>query len=1185
MEYRYQFISLLCVALSVSLGAETQISADVADSGNSANEPHDGLRAVSFVKDIRPILSANCFECHGPDENTREADLRLDDPEAAYADLGGYAALVPGDPNTSELVRRIESDEEYEQMPPVDSGKQLSSAEIATLKKWITQGGEYEPHWAFVSPRKAAAPDAEDTDWPRNAIDNFVLAQLKGTGLSPSPEAGRYQLVRRVYLDLIGLPPTIEEADSFVNDNSPDAYERLVDRLLASPHYGERWARRWLDLARYSDTKGYEKDQPRTMWLYREWVINALNQDMPFDQFTIEQLAGDMLPHATAQQRIATGFHRNTMTNEEGGIDPQEFRFHSIVDRVATTGTTWLGLTVGCAQCHTHKFDPITHTEYYSLFAFLNNADEPKIEVAQESIEQERAEIQIKIDRIVETLQEHYPVEVGSSGGLPVEGEEISKLRRQTMEADFAKWKAEQRERVVRWTPIVPAKVESNLPVTEVLDDASVLCSGDITKNDVFTLHFPVPNQTITAIRLEALPHHSLPGGGPGRQSVSEGPGSEGSFFLSEAEAWLADPAADGEESLTPIKWGSASASFAAAEKEASLSIDGKHDTGWAIFGREAERHTIVWRFAEPVTVPQGARLRIRLSHENYYSAALGRFRISVTAAEKAITATGFSDAVNAALSTDDESLTDGQNELLLDEFLLSAPALKPRHDKIAELKQSLPEFPTALVMQQRDPKHARQTFRHHRGEFMQPKEEVKPGVLQVLHELSTESRPTRLTLAEWLVDRDNPLVARVVMNRHWEAFFGRGLVRTTEDFGYQGEYPTHPELLDWLAVEFMESGWSLKHMHKLIVMSSTYRQSSAITPRQLELDPENKLLCRAPSLRLEAEVLRDFVLASSGLLSEKIGGPSVFPPQPPGITEAAYGALNWIVSEGEDRYRRGLYTFNKRTAPYAAFGLFDAPSGEVCVPRRIRSNTPLQSLAMLNDEVVMEAARFMAGECMEKYGDDNRAIAIEQFRRCATRPPEPEELESVLGYFENQLERFRNDLEAANRVLNTGPVVVWNTSEDLAEWEARNHAEVRIDDAELVVTSTGEDPFIGANVESPPGQHSLKLRAHFEKPGTGEVYWTTLEYQKESPKRRAVFEIVPNQWHEYVVRFDADSDLKSLRLDIGQSPGVTKIEHLRLAYGDDLYVIRPEVDRAEFAAWLLTARVLLNLDETITKP
>lgn len=1151
----------------------------VADTSSTTN------RAVDFQRDIRPLLSANCFQCHGPDEGTREAELRLDQPGNAYEDRGGYAAIVPGNPLESELFQRISTQDPDAKMPPESSNKTLTEDQILLIEQWIESGAKYTQHWSFVSPQRSPLPRVRDLSWVNNEIDGFVLDKLEQEGLSPSPEADRNQLIRRVYLDLIGIPPTVQEVDAFVADEEPDAYEKVVDRLLASPHYGEKWARRWLDLARYSDTNGYEKDQPRSMWPYRDWVIQALNNDMPFDQFTIEQIAGDLLPNATLDQRIATGFHRNTMINEEGGIDPQEFRFLAIVDRVATTGATWLGLTLGCAQCHTHKFDPITHAEYYQLFALLNNANEVTISLPDPSIDVKRDSIERAIEEIIASYPSNYPVEENSVSDANGNSASLQEIRDKTLEKDFSIWKDEQRRQVANWVPLRPLEVVSNLASTEVLRDGSVLCSGDFTKNDTFDLTFAPPDVPITAIRLEALPDPSLPNGGPGRQQIAGDDGSGGgNFFLSEIQAWRLDNYDSTVEKITPLLWKSASASYVPEGLEANHAIDGRHDTGWTIHGRSNERHTAVFRLADSVTLSEKQFLKLRLEHENFYPAGLGRFRISVTADKGPFVATGFTDEVIALLQMPEDTLSDSDQEVLRKVFLNTTPLLKSEHERIRQLRNSKPRYPTTLVMQERSEQHQRKTFRHHRGEYLQAKESITPGVPEILHNLPEGSKKDRLAFARWLVDRQNPLVARVMVNRQWEAIFGQGIVRTTEDFGYQGSFPTHPELLDWLAVEFMESGWSLKKLHRLLVTSATYRQSSNASPEAVERDPENNLLTRGPRTRLDAELVRDSILSISGLLSRKIGGASVFPPQPAGITEAAYGPLQWVTSVGEDRYRRGLYTFNKRTAPYAAFGLFDAPSGEVCLTRRDRSNTPLQSLAMLNDVVTMEAARHMATEAMNGH-DSPGDIAFNLFRRCVQRPPSEDELSRVLSFYERQQRRFTCGEVDLHRVLNTGPVHTWQFSVGNNDWLARNQCTVNVENKHLVVTSSGEDPFFGASLESPAGSHTLSIVASFATSGKVEVYWTTKESPEESTMQSQSLEIIPNQWHEYVFPLETNGQLTTLRIDPGQSPGTTLIKRIHLAYGDGLYVLTPDLDENQLAAWLVTARALLNLNETIWKP
>lgn len=1128
-----------------------------------------------FNRDVRPILSQHCFKCHGPDEKTREADLRFDDYAAATAETAsGVLPIVPGRPDESELIRRIEAADDDERMPPASANKPLSPAQIETLRAWVAAGAEYAPHWAFVSPRQAPLPRVERADWPKNAIDYFILARLESEGLGPSPEADRYTLVRRLHLDLIGLPPSPEEVQAFVEDASPDAYERLVERLLASPHYGERWARRWLDLARYADTNGYEKDRVRSIWPYRNWVINALNADMPYDQFTIEQLAGDMLPDARLSQRIATGFHRNTMLNEEGGIDPLEFRFHAMVDRVATTGTVWMGLTLGCAQCHTHKYDPLTQTDYYRTMALLNNADEPEIDVPDLAIAARRAEIQQQIAALEADLPHRFPVEgkyrwhdprlvridtssgaaaapqadgsilisgesptedvytlqldcdlsrvaaiqvealtdpsLGNSGpgrtphgnfvlteltasvsaagaegkgdtadaaaqplkfahaeadfvqegfpaahaidgqaktgwaihgsdnwnvprtavfaldqpveltgisqwtirleqqyggqhtlgrfrvrlGEPLDDSRPLELQRsEHLERRLAQWLEDQTQRTGRWRLLQPAAAASGVPTLTILPDGSVLASGDQSKRDEYRVTYTGELRGLTAIRLEALPDDSLPKRGPGRIAY-EGP--IGDFYLSEIGARI------GQE---PRTFTAASHSYASGGNTAAAAVDGDPQTGWSINGAQGGEHHAVFRFAEPLG--EAESLEITLLFERYYAAGLGRFRLWGTNDAEPAPARELPTGIDEFLLVPEAERTPEAREQLLRQFTLHAPELAAERETIKKLRGSLPAFPTTLVMKERPPENPRPTFIHRRGEYLQPTERVSPEAPEIFPPLPEDSPRDRLAFARWLVSEANPLVGRVAVNRHWEVLFGRGLVRTSEDFGYQGEPPTHPELLDWLAVEYRQRGWSTKALHRLIVTSAAYRQSSQATPELLARDPQNKLLARGARVRLDAELIRDCVLASSGLLSTKLGGPSVFPPQPPGITsEGTYGPLQWTVSEGEDRYRRGLYTFAKRTAPYAMFTTFDAPSGEACLARRELSNTPLQALALLNDEVFVEAAQTLGRQIAERAGSlDDRTVEL--FMRCTSRPPTESEFRAVGQFLQQQLARL----------------------------------------------------------------------------------------------------------------------------------------------------------------------------------
>jgi Protein of unknown function (DUF1549)/Protein of unknown function (DUF1553)/Planctomycete cytochrome C len=955
--------------------------------------------AIDFNRQVRPLLAKHCFKCHGPDDKARRAKLRLDGREDALrGGKSGRRGIVPGHPEQSELIERVFAEDEEKVMPPPHTKNPLAKEDKQILKRWIRDGAEYRLHWAFVPPKQQVLPKVKQTTWPRNPIDRFILARLEAEGLEPSPRADCHTLTRRLYLDLIGLPPTPEEAEAFAKDSSPDAYEKLVDRLLSSSHYGERWARRWLDLARYADTNGYEKDRPRSIWPYRDWVINALNADMPFDRFTIEQIAGDMLPDATAEQRIATGFHRNTMLNEEGGIDPLEYRFHAMTDRVATTGTTWLGLTVGCAQCHTHKFDPILHREYYQFMAFLNNADEPTFAVRRPDVTRERREIETKIAALVADLPNRFPAEPKTSADDARTKEE---RRRAHLERKLHKWLARETAQTARWTVLRPVSAKANLPHLTVLDDHSVLASGDQTKSDTYELSFHANLQGITAIRLEALPDERLPNGGPGR-IYYEGP--FGDFFLSEFRV-----IAGGRKA--PLA--KATHSYANGQDTAAAAIDGNPQTGWSIQGWQGRSHTAVFTLATPIG--DAKDLRISMLFERYYSVGLGRFRISVTTNARPAAARALPADIEDLLLVPAAERTPEQKQRLLNHFLTVAPELAKERAELDRLRQERPAYPTTLVLAERPPENPRPTFLHNRGEFLQPKEHVEPNVFSALPLLPKGTLRNRLGLARWLVSPENPLVGRVTMNRQWAVLFGQGIVRTAQDFGYQSEPPSHPELLDWLAVELVNQGWSIKKMHKLFVMSATYQQASRVTPGLLAKDPDNRLLARGPRVRLDAEQIRDTVLRASGLLSEKIGGPSVFPAQPPGATtEGEYSELHWKVSDGPDRYRRGLYTFSKRTAPFAMFVTFDAPSGEVCVARREVSNTPLQALTLLNDPAFTEAAQAL-GRMMAAWKGSRVECVDYLFRRCLTRPPRGEEAELLVKFHKTQKRRFeRKELDAA---------------------------------------------------------------------------------------------------------------------------------------------------------------------------
>ncbi|MES2659623.1 MAG: PSD1 and planctomycete cytochrome C domain-containing protein [Verrucomicrobiota bacterium] len=1110
---------------------------------------------TDFERDVRPILSNRCFKCHGPDESTRKGKLRLDLAESAHGQgESGKIAIVPGKPAESEFIKRLHAADPDDRMPPASAKMELSDTEKSVLKQWISEGAEYQPHWAFVAPKKPAA----------KSIDELVGKKLAEQNLKPSPEADQYELIRRVTLDLIGLPPTPEEATAFANDKSPDAYEKVVDRLLASPHYGERWARRWLDLARYADTNGYEKDRERQIWPWRDWVIRSLNADMPFNEFTIKQLAGDMLPNATSEDVTATGFHRNTMLNEEGGADPLEYRYHAMTNRVATTGTTWLGLTVGCAQCHTHKYDPILHTEYFGLMAFFNNADDIDQDLPDPALAAKQADREKKAESLIATLPAKWPADKHGDGKwfvtdpssvtaasgesatikdrvvlFPTAGQDrdsyevlfsgsssgIDRLRLETLadrripsggpgrtstgnfvlseievftrsksttatwekvqisdatataeqsgfpvasaidgkpetgwavevaggargkdrsadfffanplpagnrdvkivlaqnfgdhhtigsfrislgkeenkasqqpasELAFKSWLEKSKSDSVPWTTLTPSTLDSNEPVLTADKEGAIFVSGDTTKDDRFTLTFQRPQTGITALRLEALTDKRLPGFGPGKVYYE---GTPGDFFL-----YHFSVKADGKDIRL--------ANTTSTAGDANQAIDSDNQTGWTINGHTGEDQTAVFQLAEPL--PATSVLTIEMRMGRYYASTLGKFRLSTSNATRVPAARVFPETTS--------------REALYRHFLLNAPQLAEQTKPIRELL-SVPVPQRTLVLQERAD-HPRVTRLHARGEFSQPAQEIQPHVPAFLPPISPGLPNNRLGFSEWLVSRGNPLTARVTVNRDWQAFFGTGIVKTVDDFGFQGELPVNPELLDWLAVTFMETGWSVKKLHRLIVTSATYKQDSRVTPELLAKDPQNRLLARGPRARVEAEMIRDISLSAAGLLSDKLFGPPVRPPQPASVTEGAFGGMNWPVSGGEDRYRRGLYTFAKRSAPFASFQTFDAPTGEACVARREVSNTPLQSLVLLNDEVYFEAAQAFGKKIAAQPGSLAQKTAY-AFQRCLTRPPTPEEIEKLTAFYAAQHKRLQSgELKKPDLKNSTTEEIAWMT-------------------------------------------------------------------------------------------------------------------------------------------------------------
>ncbi len=957
---------------------------------------------LEFNRDIRPILSNHCFACHGPDSVSREAGLRLDRRDAATQPAeSGEIAVVPGDASSSELIRRITARDD-DRMPP-EGGTSLTAAQIETLKKWIEQGAEFQSHWAFIPPQSPAVP-AVGSDWAKNNIDRFVYAKLQAEGRQPAPEASRETLIRRVAFDLTGLPPTLQEIDRYLADQSTGAYERMVDRYLKSPAYGEQMARHWLDLARYADSNGYQYDTEREQWVWRDWVIDAYNCNMPFDQFTIEQLAGDLLPNSTPQQRLATGFNRNHGITIEGGIIDEEYRTEYVMDRLVTTGEVWLGLTIGCARCHEHKFDPISQREFYELYAFFNQVPErgmrgfdPRERIPSPLAGAQHKQLKAELARLKAKLTE------------PLELDKLLARWTQQIAGDAADG----------WHVLRPERMRSTGGTTLTrLDDDSILTSGANPNRDIYEIAASTNRTGITAVRLEALTHRSLPGGGPGRHSNSN-------FVLSEFELEVvskADPS-----SVRTIKFTRAVADYSQAGYEIAKSIDGtvEGNNGWAVDGPTRKLPAVAFFVAaEPFGFEGGTELRFRLRHEaGFRTHGIGRPRLSITGdSVETLELPGIPSEIRALAAK--SSRTPDETKRLREYFLAHHNPSRHLRGRIAAIEQQIAAgVPATMIM--RDMPKPRQTFVLNRGQYNEPLEAVSPGVPEIFPPLPDGVPPNRLGLARWLTDPRHPLTARVAVNRYWERLFGVGLVKTSEDFGVQGELPSHPELLDYLAIEFVRSGWNVKRMQRMIVTSATYRQTSHVGSAAYASDPENRLLARGPRLRLTAEEVRDAVLAVSGLLVDRIGGKSVYPYQPPGLwmelnNRPGYSKA-YPQGKGADLYRRSLYTFWKRTVPSPMLKTFDAPEREFCTIRRSRTNTPLQALLTMNGPQFVEAARHLAQRMMLEGGESLEARIAYGFRLVTARQPSSAELALLRGQFETDLRRYADDEAAARRLLDVG--------------------------------------------------------------------------------------------------------------------------------------------------------------------
>lgn len=969
--------------------------------------------AVEYDRDIRPILSDRCFKCHGPDAKERQAGLRFDDLQTALRPVeSGNTAIVPGKPEESELVRRVFSASDDDRMPPPGSGHELKQSERELLRAWIVQGAPYRRHWSFVPPVRPALPadgasraaQIRDPAWARNAIDYFIAARLQAQQLRPAGEASKETLIRRLTLDLTGLPPTLEEIDAFLADTAPAAYERLVERLLESPHYGERMALEWLDAARYADTHGYHIDSHREMWKWREWVIEAFNRNMRFDQFTVEQLAGDLLPNASLSQRVASGFNRNHMINFEGGAIPAEYLTAYIVDRVNTTATVWLGLTVACTQCHDHKFDPLSQQDFYQLYAFFNNVPEQGLDGRKGN-----AAPLVKVPSAAQ--QQQLDTLTAQMAAL----ETRLKQPHDQIDAEQARWEAMAvREQSVEWLPIELANFAALGGATLArFDDGSLLAFGQNPGRETYRLLLPASHAQITAWRLEALPDGSLGAKGPGRAH-------NGNFVLTDVRVLVGGK-------LQRLK--QATADFSQKDYPVTAAIDGKRDTGWAIYPQVGKPHAAIFELEKPLA-PDPSGVVIEIDFQSIFEQhQIGRFRLSATDSAEPHGADALPDNIRANLATAPADQTEKQKSELRAYYRANvSPVAKRWSDELAALKKSQQELdqqiPTSMVMQELD--KPRETFLLVRGQYDKQGEKVVAGVPAALGALPVGAPANRLGLARWLVEPQHPLVARVIVNRYWQMYFGTGLVKTSEDFGSQGEWPSHPELLDWLATEFIASGWDVKHMQRLIVTSATYRQSSAVTPALVAKDPENRLLARGPRFRLPAEFIRDQALAASGLLNRRIGGASVSPYQPAGLwEELAFGkeftAQTYVQSHGADLYRRGMYTFWKRTVPPATMSTFDAPDRETCAVRRLRTNTPLQALVLMNDPTYLEASRKLAERMMLEAGSSPEERITLAFRAATSRRPTVRELTVLQEIFQQQHAAYEQDRGAALKLLSAG--------------------------------------------------------------------------------------------------------------------------------------------------------------------
>src|SRR5437588_678879 len=1037
--------------------------------------PNPPEKPVDFDRDIRPILSDACFACHGPEEDSRQGKLRLDTKEGVFANRDGYQMIVPGNSAASRLYQRIIAKER--RMPPVSFGRNLTPKQIEFIREWIDQWAKWEPHWAFDPPKRPAIPEVKDKTWPRNPIDDFVLARLEAEGLKPSAEADKATLLRRVSFDLTGLPPTLSEVDAFLADRSPDAYEKRVDQLLKSPHYGERMAMSWLDLARYADTHGYHIGSLREMWPWRDWVIDAFNRNMRFDEFTIEQIAGDLLPNATVEQKIASGFNRNNMINFEGGAIPEEYHVEYVVDRASTTATTWLGLTMGCARCHDHKYDPIKQKDFYRFFAFFNTVPERGLDGYEGN-----ADPVLKLPTLEQKKQ------------LEDFNQQIADVLTAMPEKDVLALRNEWQKTRLATLPEPPAEgLAAHYAFNDNLSDALSRHDGKVVRGEV--IYEDGPTGKAAEFSGETEVNFGQAGDFGAHEPFALGLwvnvyGLKGSVVLQKRDPslnWAGyelgfdDVAYTGRHLRNlrlfvrlAARWPDSAMevrtkdrvpmdgshhvllNYDGSGKAAGLQlyVDGKmwpteiakdalggdfrtsaglemgnKNTGGLFQGQIDDLRI----YARTLTETEAENLAVHLPARVLLTELGGApaKQIAALQPDKPPEEADIGELAKAESKEKKQERLEKQHQTALTEYFLKHDAprnyiqlysrLKELRKELAKLEKSLT---TTMVMAEMS--KPRDTFVLGRGEYDMKGEKVTPGVPSFLPPMSRDMPPNRLGLAKWIVDPANPLTARVAVNQYWNQYFGMGIVKTAEDFGSQGEPPSHPELLDWLATEFVRSGWDIKAIQRLIVTSATYRQSSHALPELVERDPENRLLARGPRFRLPAEIVRDNALAISGLLNDKIGGPSVYPYQPKGLWEEmafgeGYSGQSYRLSSGSDLYRRGMDTVWKRTVPPPSLSLFDAPDREKCAARRAVTNTPLQALVLMNDPTYVEASRALAQRALRNGGKSDRARIDFAFKLATARPPDAKEPAVLLSSRKEIRSSYRQDREDASKLLSVG--------------------------------------------------------------------------------------------------------------------------------------------------------------------